>query len=142
MLGWPNLNGLENAITKLADTGVQVMVTELDVTPLPNGYGKDVRERHINELSPELKLKLNPYLDTLPDDLDIKLADRYAEIFKIILKHQDKVKRITLWGPNDKVNWMNNWPIKGRTDHATLFDRNNQPKRAFWKLVKILNKDN
>ena len=137
MLGYPKLNGLENAITKLAATGVQVMVTELDVTPLPNGYGKDVRERHISELPKDIQLKLNPYLYTLPDDLDKKLADRYAEIFKIILKHQDKVKRITLWGPNDAVNWMNNWPIKGRTDHATLFDRQNRPKLAFWKIMEL-----
>ena len=139
MLGWPKLQDLENAITKLAATGVEVMVTELDVTPLPNGYGQDVRERHISEIINH-PVDLNPYLDKLPEDKDIALAERYEEIFKIILKHHDKVKRITLWGPNDGVNWMNDWPIKGRTDHATLFDRQNQPKRAFWKIAALIKK--
>ncbi|WDE98471.1 endo-1,4-beta-xylanase [Lentisphaera profundi] len=141
MLGWPKLQGLENAITKLAATGVEVMVTELDVTPLPSGFGKDVRERHISEIMNH-PVDLNPYLSGLPEDKDIALAKRYEEIFKIILKHHDKVKRITLWGPNDGVNWMNDWPIKGRTDHATLFDRQNQAKRAFWKIVDLIKKAN
>ena len=136
MLDWPHVDSLERAITQLHASKVKVMITELDVTVLPSGFGKDVRERHISQLTNHAA-KLNPYTLSLPNKVQDTLAKRYREIFKTLLKHQDKISRVTLWGANDKINWMNNWPIKGRTDHATLFDRNNQAKKAFHELIKI-----
>jgi endo-1,4-beta-xylanase len=87
----------------------------------------------------ELQNKLNPYVDGLPDEVQKKLADRYADLFAVLLKHKDTVSRVTLWGVYDKTSWLNNWPIRGRTSYPLLFDRNYQPKPAFDAVIKVVN---
>ena len=80
---------------------------------------------------------MNPYPEEMPEDIQIKLADRYESIFKLFLKHKDKISRVTFWGIIDKLTWLNNFPIKGRTNYPLLFDRNYQPKKAYERILKI-----
>lgn len=74
--------------------------------------------------------------DGLPDEMQEKLADRYAELFSIFHKYKDKVARVTFWGVYDKTSWLNDWPVYGRTSYPLLFDRHYQPKPAFFAVVK------
>jgi endo-1,4-beta-xylanase len=83
---------------------------------------------------------MNPYPNGLPDSIQIKLAKCYEGLFKLFIKHKDKIERVTFWGVNDGQSWLNNWPIKGRTNYPLLFDRNYKPKPAFEKVVAL--KDN
>jgi endo-1,4-beta-xylanase len=113
--------------------GVKVMVTEMDVDILPAAtkyWGADISVRA------QLRKELNPYVDGLPDEMQQKLADRYAELFSMLLKHRDGISRVTFWGVYDKTSWLNNWPIRGRVSYPLLFDRNYQPKPAFFAVVK------
>ena len=80
---------------------------------------------------------MNPYPKALPDSMQVKLADGYEALFKLFLKHKDKVSRITFWGIYDGNSWLNGWPIKGRTNYPLLFDRNYKPKLAFQKVVGL-----
>ena len=66
-----------------------------------------------------------------------KLAKRYTDIFQLFLTHKDKIKRVTFWGTTDKYSWLNNWPIKGRTNYPLLFDRNGKPKAAFHAVTAL-----
>ena len=75
-------------------------------------------------------------LTACPTEMQKKLADRYAELFSIFHKHADKISRVTLWGVYDKTSWLNNWPVRGRTNYPLLFDRNYKPKPAFYAVVK------
>ena len=84
----------------------------------------------------DLQKELNPYADGLPDEVQKKLADRYSELFSQLLAHKDIVSRVTFWGVYDKNSWLNNWPVIGRTSYPLLFDRNYQPKAAFFAIVK------
>lgn len=77
-----------------------------------------------------------PPLDEL-DSMQAKLASRYAELFKILYKHRDKITRVTFWGVHDGVSWHNNWPVRSRTAYSLLFDRKYQPKPAFNAVIKI-----
>jgi endo-1,4-beta-xylanase len=79
---------------------------------------------------------LDPYKDGLPDDVQQKLATRYGEIFKTLAKHRGQITRITFWGVDDGTSWLNFWPVRGRTNHPLLFDRNLQPKPAFEAVVQ------
>ncbi|MEP6683005.1 MAG: endo-1,4-beta-xylanase [Parafilimonas sp.] len=36
---------------------------------------------------------------------------------------------------NDGESWLNNFPIRGRTNYALLFDRNFKPKPAFYSVI-------
>lgn len=79
---------------------------------------------------------MNPYAAGLPESKDQELADRYAAIFSVLLKHHDKIDRVTMWGVHDGQSWLNNWPIRGRTAYPLLFDRQLQPKLAFDAVVR------
>lgn len=130
----PSLEEIEQSIIDYANLGVKVMITELDITVLPNPWdlkGADVNQNF--EGSPFM----NPYPKSLPDSVDVLLAKRYEDIFKILVKHQDKIDRVTFWGVQDGDSWLNGWPIKDRTNYPLLFDRNHQPKRAYKALVNL-----
>ncbi|HCL06330.1 MAG TPA: 1,4-beta-xylanase, partial [Chitinophagaceae bacterium] len=78
---------------------------------------------------------LNPYKEGLPDSVQQQLATDYENLFKLFLKHKDKVTRITFWGVNDGQSWLNDWPVRGRTNYPLLFDREFNAKPAFYKVI-------
>jgi endo-1,4-beta-xylanase len=90
-------------------------------------------------LTAESQPKLDPYKDGLPKPMQQALADRYAGLFKIFLRHKDVVTRVTLWGLTDADSWKNNWPVRGRTNYPLLFDREAKPKPAVDAIVKDAN---
>jgi endo-1,4-beta-xylanase len=59
----------------------------------------------------------------------------------IILKHQDKIRRVTLWGVTDNQSWKNDFPVKGRTDYPFHFDRKDQAKPIVQKIIKLAEKN-
>ena len=123
---------IEESILQYAALGLKVMFTELDIEVLPRNFqGADVNQRMASNPS------LNPYTAGLPDDVQKQLAADYEALFKLFLKHKDKVTRVTLWGVNDANSWLNGWPVRGRTNYPLLFDRNNQPKPAFYSVVAL-----
>jgi endo-1,4-beta-xylanase len=134
-LATPTIEQIEQSIIALRDAGVKVHFTELDIEMLPrNAPGADVAMRQEN--TPET----NPYTAGLPPELQEKLARRYADIFALFLKHADVVDRVTFWGVTDGDSWLNGWPVRGRTNHPLLFDRQLKPKPAFHSVVETARK--
>ncbi len=134
-LATPTIEQIEKSIIAFRDAGVKVHFTELDIEMLPrNAPGADVSMRQ--ESSPEN----NPYTAGLPPELQAKLAQRYADIFALFLKHADVVERVTFWGVTDGDSWLNNWPVHGRTNYPLLFDRAGKPKPAFQAVVDTAKK--
>jgi len=123
---WPSTNLLDEALTDLSKLGVKLMITELDVNVLRGGTRGEVADLRRS------RSRRNPYPDGLPAEMQQKLADRYADIFKIFLKHAE-IQRITFWGVTDGDSWLN-WP--GVTNYPLLFGRDFQPKPAFDAVVK------
>jgi endo-1,4-beta-xylanase len=121
-LDYPSLDEIEAGIVTLSQSGVKVMITEMDVTVLP----ADTRTR----------VESNPYRDALPEAVQEKLAKRYGDLFGIFNKHHEKISRVTFLGVDDGQSWLNDYPIRGRTDYPLLFDRTFQPKPAFFAIVK------
>ncbi len=131
-LNYPSLEKIEEAIEMYAEQGVKVMFTELDISPLPSPWRMPTAEVSVKFKN---NPTMNPYPDELPDSMQVKLADRYAEIFELFNKHADKISRVTFWGLHDGVSWKNDFPIRGRTDYTLLFDRQLKPKMAFDKVI-------
>ncbi len=126
------LKDIEESILQYSAMGLKVMFTELDIEVLPRNFqGADVGQRMT------ANAQSNPYPDALPDSVQTQLANDYESLFKLLLKHKDKVTRVTFWGVNDGDSWLNGWPIRGRTNYPLLFDRKNQPKPAFYKVVAL-----
>jgi len=84
----------------------------------------------------ELQSQLNPYSNGLPDSVQQTLAERYAALFALFLKHRGELTRVTFWGVTDASSWLNNWPVRGRTNYPLLFDREGGPKPAFDAVIK------
>ena len=84
---------------------------------------------------------MNPFPEALPDSMQVKLANRYEDLFGVYLKHRDKITRITFWGVNDGHSWLNGWPIEKRTNYPLFFDRNFEPKLAYDRVMALKNKE-
>jgi len=128
------LKEIENSILEYAALGIKVMFTELDLGVLPNPWDSDAAD--VN-LKAEYSEKMNLYTKGLPDSMQVKFTKGYEDLFKLFLKHKDKISRITFWGVNDGQSWLNNWPIRGRTNYPLLFDREFKPKPAFYKVIAL-----
>ena len=133
-LTWPSLEQEDSTIAAFAALGVRVNITELDVDVLPAATpsrGADVAARA------ESQARLNPYGSGLPDSVQAALAQRYADLFAVYLKHREVIDRVTFWGVTDGDSWLNDWPVRGRVNYPLLFDRQGQPKPAFDAVVRV-----
>lgn len=123
---------IEASILAYSALGLKVMFTELDIEVLPRNFsGADVSQRMENNPA------LNPYVNGLPDSVQQQLAKDYEDLFRLFLKHKDKITRVTFWGVNDGQSWLNGWPVRGRTNHPLLFDRNFLPKPAYHRVMDL-----
>jgi endo-1,4-beta-xylanase len=132
-LNWPSAQLEDETISLFAKLGVKVAITELDIDVLPRGVRSNTADVGYNIKSDP---KLNPYPDALPAAQQQELAQRYADLFAVYVKHADVVNRVTLWGVTDSDSWLNNWPVRGRTSYPLLFDREGKPKPAFDAVIK------
>ncbi len=129
----PDFTVVDESINEYANLGMKVMITEMEINVLPTPawlYGAEISK------TAEYRDSLNPYAKELPDSVGLQLADRYAELFRLLLRHSDQVSRVTFWGINDGYSWKNDWPIPGRTNYPLLFDRDYNPKPAYYAIIK------
>ena len=141
-LNQPSLNQIEQIILDISELGVDVMFTELDISVLPSPWEQVGAEVSQNFSRFEGDSKMNPYPEKLPKSIQIKLAKRYKDIFQLFIKHSDKISRVTFWGVMDKHSWLNDWPIKGRTNYPLLFNRKYQAKKAHQALIELISVKN
>jgi endo-1,4-beta-xylanase len=130
-VNYPDLSEIEASIIRFAELG-DVLITELDVSVLPvpqNDFTADVAKRF--GVLPEL----NPYPDGLPPEQAQAIDQRFVDLFRLYVKHADKITRVTTWGVSDTHSWRNYWPIRGRTDYPLLFDRDLNPKPAVARIM-------
>lgn len=133
-LSYPSLADYEASMEAFAALGVKVMVTELDVNVLPNPRHFDGAEISQNF---EYMREMNPYPDGLPAEKAQELHDRYMDLFRLYHRHRDSIARITLWGVSDANSWLNDWPMRGRTNYPLLFDRQYREKPVVGDIVEL-----
>ncbi len=139
-LNFPKSEYIEAAIDAYADLGVKVMITEMDIDVLPltrEGQIIGTGMAHPQFQLEEFREYLNPWPDGLPDEVERRHAERYAELFEIFYRKRDKIDRVTFWGVHDGMSWKNGYPIPNRTNYPLLFDRNYQPKAAVEAILRI-----
>lgn len=135
-LDYPSIDEIETSILKIHEAGFRVHFTELDIDVLPNLWEIEGADLSDNFKSND---QLNPYKSSLPDSISDLLSNRYSEIFELFDKHNDKIDRVTFWGLSDGHSWKNDWPAKGRTNYPLLFDRENNPKKAYKDIMMLFN---
>ncbi len=116
----PSFEEEDRELTDLEQLGLPIHITELDVNSAQGGQRATGANIANNTATTQ---------GGLVDDADQRLANEYATLFKVFLKHQKFVKVVTFWGVNDAVSWRRN----GR---PLLFDGNDQPKPAFRAVIQ------
>ena len=132
-LTYPDIEEWERSIATYSRLGLEVHVTELDVDVLPSPYQQSAEISNRFQYSREN----DPWPEQLPDEIQVKLAERYEQLFRILLSYRKSVERVTFWGLHDGISWKNDFPIPGRTNYPLLFDRDMKPKPAHARLMQL-----
>ncbi len=123
---YPTLAEIDHMLTEYGKLGVKLMITELDVNVQSRANtGADVGQRDAGGGSAS---------PTLTAEQQQALAERYAAIFRVLLKHRAKLDRVTFWGVHDGHSWLND---RGVPNHPLLFDRQLQPKPALAAVLEV-----
>ncbi len=115
---WPDADTVRNAIDSFAALGVQVQITELDLSVFRYG-------------------DLSTLQAPSPDLLQLQ-AEAYGRLFKVFRDEAKagKLTGVTFWGIADDHTWLDDFPVAGRKDWPLLFDVQHRPKPAFWAVAK------
>lgn len=103
--------------------GLQNQVTELDVNFYQNPGS-------CWESQTNCPVDIGP---VAPADMLAAQAQLLREVFDG-LRQRSSVTSVTTWGVIDSDNWLNEVPIE-RYNFPLLFDREGEPKPAFWAIV-------
>lgn len=129
------INQYDNSISTIAATGVPTFFSELDISVLPNPYGfsgANVSDRFA------YRPEMDPYIEGLPKEMETAVDNFWVDFYKMLIRHRQDILRVNFWCLNDANSWRNDFPIRGRHDYATLFDRNSQPKPVIQKLIDLV----
>lgn len=127
----------EHSIETIAALGVPTFFSELDLSVLPNPYGfsgANVSDRFA------YRPEMDPYKDGLTKTHEAKISQYWVDFYKMLLRHHKDIIRVNYWCLNDANSWRNDFPIKGRTDYATLFDRQGRLKPFVQQLIDLVGK--
>jgi endo-1,4-beta-xylanase len=129
-LEFPSIADQEQTIVDFGKLGLKIAISELDVDVLPRPAG------HSGGIdSVAYRSELDPFKMGPTTEMQQRLADRYAAIFRVFVKHRKLIDRVTFWCVTDADSWLNNWPVRGRTNHPLLWDRSGEPKPAFFSVL-------
>jgi endo-1,4-beta-xylanase len=130
-MDWPSTNQVDETISDFAKLGVRVMITELDVDVLPATQANRTADITLNA---QQATNAGVFASGLPEVKQQALARRYADLFRVYLKHRADISRVTFWGVTDGDSWLNS---RGRVNYPLLFDRAGNPKPAFTAVLAV-----
>jgi endo-1,4-beta-xylanase len=118
-LSWPSEVLLDAALTDFAELGLPISITELDVNAAQRGQRRQSADVSQNSQAGD---------GGVVDAANQKLADQYATLFRVFLKHRANIKLVTFWGVTDRDSWR-------RFGNPLLFNGLWQPKPAFDAVI-------
>ncbi|OAS17910.1 endo-1,4-beta-xylanase [Paenibacillus oryzisoli] len=116
----PSLDEIRQAIELYASLDLELHITELDLSMF-----------HFEDSRTDL---------VVPTEQMVELQEqRYVDIFRLFKEYQDVITSVTFWGAADNYTWLDNFPVRGRKNWPFLFDKEFQPKKAFWRVIGEVN---
>ncbi len=129
-MDYPQLDEFERSLEAFAAEGVNVMMTEWDMSALPTvSRSANISDKMAYERA------MNPYPDGLPEDVELEWNARMRDFFELFLRHADVITRVNAWGLTDGDSWKNDFPMKGRVEYPLLFDRKKQLKPFLQEML-------
>lgn len=112
----PGLDKIRTAIEKYASLGLQLQLTELDMSLFR------FEDRRMDLKAP-------------PEELLELQAERYEAVFRLLKEYRVVISSVTFWGAADDYTWLDDFPVRGRKNWPFLFDEKHQPKPAYHRIV-------
>lgn len=120
----PGREQLDSTIKRFTELGLKIQITELDISVYP-------KEHDARAPKPE------DTITTFTTAKEQQQLQVYKMCFEIFRKYRQHISAVTFWNISDRNSWLDNFPVRGRKDYPLLFDKNLQPKKAFWAVVKF-----
>lgn len=118
----PSREELEKSIQMFSSLGLQVQVTELDVSVYGGRQGGQLIQGQRDTTA------------TFTPEMESQQRDKYKMVFDVFRQYKDKLTGITFWNVSDRYSWLDG---RGRKNYPLLFDMNRQPKKAYWDVVNF-----
>lgn len=120
----PSFTQLDSTLTDFAKTGLQLQITELDISVYPKEH--QARDR-----------KAEDYDTTFTATKEQEQIEVYKRCFELFRKHKASISSVTFWNISDRSSWLDNFPVKDRKDYPLLFDKALKPKKAYFEVIKF-----
>lgn len=120
----PSKGQLDSTLADFAALNMPLQITELDISVYPKEHEARVR-------------RASDYDTTFSKEKESAQMAQYKMCFDAFRKYKAAISGITFWNVSDRATWLDNFPVRGRKDYPLLFDRNYQPKQAFWEVVRF-----
>ena len=122
----PSEEELQQALKMYTETGLDVQITELDVSLYK--WEKEQRERRPGDS------------DEFTEERKLAQIEAYQKFFKVFREYRDKLTGITFWNIADRYSWLDHYPVEGRKNYPLLFDENYQRKQVYDSVIKFSKK--
>ena len=119
----PTEQELRQSIEKFSSLGLQIQITELDISV----YKSENTRRDRGQIEP----------DIFTPEMEAKQLEQYKMVFKVFREYKEKITGVTFWNVSDKSSWLDNFPVRGRKNYPLLFDQDFKPKKAYWEVVRF-----
>jgi endo-1,4-beta-xylanase len=120
----PTAGQLDSTLKRLSGLGVSLQITELDLSVYPKEHER--RERRPEDAN----------VDFTPEREQAQL-EKYKMAFELFRKYRNAISGVTFWNISDRNSWLDNFPVNGRKDYPLLFDKDLNPKKAYWEVVRF-----
>ena len=117
----PSEKDLKDAIELYASLGLQIHITELDMSIYP--------------WEKERRIKRPAENDQLTPELEQQQIKSYAKVFKIFREYSENITSVTFWNISDRYSWLDTYPVPGRKNYPLLFDQHLKPKKAYGAVI-------
>lgn len=117
---YQTIENLEKAIRLYASLGLEVHITELDLSVYVGGHPYEEADYYTPE--------------TFDEKMQAQQAERYRQLFAMFRRNADVITHVTFWGIADDNTWLSEFD-SGRQDFPMLFDVNHRPKPAFHSVI-------
>ena len=119
----PSREELEKSIQMFSSLGLQVQVTEMDVSV----YGGRQGGQLIQGQRRDTTTGFTP-------EMEEPQREKYKMVFDVFRQYKEKITGVTFWNLSDRYTWLDG---RGRKNYPLLFDMNRQPKKVYWDVVNF-----
>lgn len=117
----PSEQELREALDDYAQLGIDIQITELDISVYPSEPGR--RDKRPDEA------------DVFTPVMEAKQIAMYRMIFNVFRDYKDLITGVTFWNVSDAYSWKDNFPVRGRKNYPLLFDQERNRKKAYDAVV-------